>query len=85
MTTEIVNTHDAKSRLSQLIRQVEAGDEVILARNGTPVAKIIGWQPARPNRAPGVWAGRVDYRADIVESDDEVTALFDESKASGEQ
>ena len=41
--------------------------------------------PARPNRAPGVWAGRVDYRADIVESDDEVTALFDESKASGEQ
>ena len=55
MTTHVVNTHDRKSRLSDLIRKAEAGDDVILARNGTPVAKIIPWPPARPARRPGTW------------------------------
>ena len=38
MSTLVVNTHEAKSRLSALIRAAEEGDEVILARNGRPVA-----------------------------------------------
>lgn len=83
MTTHVVNTHDAKSRLSDLIRKAEAGDDVILARNGRPVARIISWPPAQPARRSGAWAGRVEYRADVVGPDDEVNALFDESAASG--
>ena len=81
MTTHVVNTHDAKSRLSDLIRKAEAGDDVILARNGTPVAKIIPWPPAQPARRPGAWSGRVEYRGDIVGPDEAVNALFDESAA----
>jgi prevent-host-death family protein len=81
MTTHVVNTHEAKSRLSDLIRKVEAGDDVILARNGTPVAKIVPWPPPRPVRRPGAWAGRVDYRVDVVGTDDVVNALFDASAA----
>ncbi len=79
MTTHVINTHEAKSRLSDLIRKAEAGDEVILARNGRPVAKLIPWRQARPARRSGAWAGRVEYRSDPVASDDEVVALFDES------
>ncbi|MFV0257399.1 MAG: type II toxin-antitoxin system Phd/YefM family antitoxin [Acidimicrobiales bacterium] len=41
----MVNTHDAKSRLSELIREAEEGIEVIVARNGRPVAKIVPWKP----------------------------------------
>ena len=79
MSTHVVNTHEAKSRLSELIRMAEAGDDVILARGGRPVAKLIAWPSARPARVPGSWAGRVDYRSEIVGPDADVAALFDES------
>ena len=83
MATTIVNTHEAKSRLSELIRKVQKGGEVIVARNGQPVAKIIAWPPPRPERRPGVWAGRVRYHGDIVESDEDVVAMFSESATGG--
>lgn len=78
MTTHVVNTHEAKSRLSELIREAEEGVEVIVARNGHPVAKIIPWRPERSVRVAGAWAGRVDYSDDVVGSDDEIVAMFDE-------
>ncbi len=81
MTTRVVNTHEAKSRLSELIREAEEGTEVILARNGRPVARIVPWRPDLPVRAPGAWAGRVRYGADVVGSDPDVLAAFDESTA----
>lgn len=79
MATRVVNTHEAKSRLSELIRDAEQGVEVIVARNGQPVARIIPWQPARPVRVPGAWAGRVHYSGDLAASDDDVVAMFEES------
>ena len=39
MAPHVVNTHEAKSRLSELIREAEAGREVIVARNGQPVER----------------------------------------------
>ena len=43
MTT--VNVHEAKSQLSRLLAQVEAGEEIIIARNGKPVAQLVGCNP----------------------------------------
>jgi prevent-host-death family protein len=79
MSVHEVNTHEAKSRLSELIREAEAGTDVIVARNGHPVAKIIPWPPKRPARVAGAWAGLVSYKTDPVPSDDEVTQLFEDS------
>ncbi len=79
MSTLMVNTHEAKSRLSELIRQAEAGSDVIVARNGRPVAKIIAWPPARDQRVLGSWAGQIRILDDIVGSDEEVNALFEQS------
>jgi len=82
MSTHIVNTHEAKSRLSELIREAEAGTDVIVARNGQPVAKIIPWPPTRPTRSGGAWRGRVEYGDDdIVASDADVVAEFERSAA----
>ncbi len=39
MTT--VNIHEAKTHLSRLLAQVEAGEEVVIARNGKPVARLV--------------------------------------------
>lgn len=71
-----VNTHEAKSRLSELIREAEAGREVIVARNGRPVARIVPWdQHAR--RRPGAWAGRVvGDLDDLVGPDPDIADLF---------
>ena len=79
MTTHVVNTHEAKSRLSELIREAEKGTEVIVARNGRPVAKIVAWTAASSTRLPGSWAGQIDYGEDIVGSDEDIVEMFDES------
>lgn len=82
MATHIVNTHEAKSRLSELIREAENGTEVIIARNGQPVAKIIPWPPARPERTAAAWRGRVEYDDSLVDSDAAVVALFSAASES---
>lgn len=79
MTTHVVNTYEAKTRLSELIREAEDGIEVIVARNGHPVAKIVPWKPERQVRVAGAWADRVSYVDDVVASDDDILAMFEES------
>ena len=82
MTTHVVNTHEAKSRLSELIREAEQGTEVIVARNGRPVAKIVAWTAASSTRVAGSWSGQVVYDVDIVGSDEDIVEMFDESSGA---
>ena len=79
MSTHVVNTHEAKSRLSELIREAEDGVEVIVARNGQPVARIVAWTAEHAVRVPGSWSGQLSYGDDIVGSDEEVVEMFGES------
>ena len=39
-----VNIHEAKTTLSRLLVQVEAGEDIIIARNGKPVARLVRFQ-----------------------------------------
>jgi prevent-host-death family protein len=39
---EHVNIHEAKTHLSRLLERVEAGDEIVIARNGRPIARLVG-------------------------------------------
>jgi len=49
-----VNVHEAKTHLSALLSEVEQGEDIVIARNGTPVARLVRVQPrARPE--PGSW------------------------------
>lgn len=45
--TTIVNVQDAKTRLSELLRRVESGEDVVIARAGTPIARISAATPPR--------------------------------------
>ncbi len=56
--TITVNVHEAKTRLSQLLTQVQAGEEVIIAKAGRPQAKLV---PIRDEteRRPGIVKGAV--------------------------
>lgn len=60
-----VNIHEAKTHLSRLIEEVAAGDEVIIARNGTPVARLLPIAARSHPRQPGQWRGRVRIGADF--------------------
>lgn len=72
----MVNIHEAKTHLSRLLREVERGDEVVIARAGTPVAKLIAYTPLSEAREPGIWRGRVVMAADFDELPDDVMAAF---------
>ncbi|HKU98649.1 MAG TPA: type II toxin-antitoxin system prevent-host-death family antitoxin [Vineibacter sp.] len=57
---EPVTIHAAKTQLSQLIRRVEAGEEIIIARGDKPVAKLVPVQaPITPKRQFGSLKGQV--------------------------
>jgi len=57
-----VNVHDAKTNLSALLLEVENGEEVIIARNGVPVAKLVPY--VEQTRVLGVAEGLVTYISD---------------------
>ncbi len=53
-----VNIHEAKTNLSRLLAKVEAGEDVVIARNGTPVARLVPVQ--RPGKRQfGSMKGRI--------------------------
>jgi prevent-host-death family protein len=60
-----VNIQEAKSNLSKLINQVIAGEEVIVAKSGKPVAKIVPIENPTQNRKPGSAKGKLTISDDF--------------------
>lgn len=60
-----VNIHEAKTHLSRLIAKVAEGEEVIIARSGEPVAKIIPIERTGTKRILGQDAGLVEIADDF--------------------
>ena len=61
-----VNIHEAKTNLSRLLARVEAGEEVVIARNGKPVARLERVQQ-RGLRQPGRWKGKIEIGESFFE------------------
>ena len=55
---ETVNVHEAKTHLSRLLERAHAGEEVIIAKNGRPYARLCPLEKPPPRR-PGLLAGEV--------------------------
>lgn len=70
--TKIVNMHEAKTSLSKLVEEAERGEDILLARAGKIVARIVALRPAR-TRELGQWKGKVrmseDFDAPLPEED----------------
>jgi prevent-host-death family protein len=66
-----VNMHEAKSQLSALVEAVNAGEEVVIARAGKPVARLVPYRAQAEPRRPGGWEGRIwvadDFDAPLPE------------------
>lgn len=72
-----VNVYEAKTHLSQLIDRAAAGEEIVIARAGRPVARLVALRDAPSRRrTPGAWRGKVSVADDFDELPAEMEAAF---------
>lgn len=62
---EQVNIHAAKTNLSRLVDEVAGGAEIVIAKNGKPMAKLVPYKTAKPARRPGFLKGRIKIAGDF--------------------
>jgi antitoxin (DNA-binding transcriptional repressor) of toxin-antitoxin stability system len=71
-----VNVYEAKTHLSKLLDQVESGEEIVIARNGRPVATLSAHRAAETSRSGrGAWKGKLDMGR-FAEADAEIERDF---------
>jgi prevent-host-death family protein len=79
---QTVNIHAAKTQLSRLVDEAAAGQEIVIARAGRPVAKLVpleAAQPHKPRRVLGALVGRLQVPADFdAPLSDEELVSFEE-------
>lgn len=74
---QVVNIHDAKTRLSKLLEQVQSGEDVVIARAGAPIARLIPYAPRRNEIAPpGSMQGEIWIADDFDEPIDDLFDVF---------
>ncbi len=73
-----VNIHEAKTHFSRLVSKVLSGEEVIVAKNGTPLVRITAISAPNGLRTPGLSKGAADIAVDFDEPlPDEVLREFE--------
>ncbi len=72
----MVNVHEAKTHLSRLLERVSAGEEIVIAKAGRPVAKLIPYLESEEPRKMGGWKGRVWIADDFDELPPDLLAAF---------
>ena len=64
-STRQVNVHEAKTHISKLLGEVEKGHEIVLARDGTPIAKRVPFRAKRNRITFGDFKGRIHVPDDF--------------------
>jgi prevent-host-death family protein len=72
-----VNVHEAKTHLSRLLERVEAGESVIIARAGKPVAVLGPYREARPPRRLGTCQGQITIADDFDDLPEDMVRAFE--------
>jgi antitoxin (DNA-binding transcriptional repressor) of toxin-antitoxin stability system len=60
-----VNIHEAKTQLSKLLRRVQDGEEIVIAKAGKPIARLSRFPDRPPDRVPGMDKGKVVIHPDF--------------------
>ena len=78
MAESTVNVHEAKTHLSRLLERVEAGEEVVIARAGRPIARLVPYRRLAEPRPLGIWRGQVTIGPEFDAVDEEIADLFEQ-------
>lgn len=77
LVMQIANIHEAKTHLSKLIERVAEGNEIIIAKAGKPVARLVAYKEAAPPiRKPGSMKGKIKILPGFDAVDEEIETLF---------
>jgi prevent-host-death family protein len=76
VVSRTVNVHEAKTHLSRLLEAVEAGEDVVIARAGKPIARLVPATMRTEPRIPGAWRGQGFIADDFDETPDDLIAAF---------
>jgi prevent-host-death family protein len=73
-----VNIHEAKTQLSKLAEQAGAGEEIIIAKSGKPIARLVPLEQRATIRKKGLLKGKIKTTKDFDQPlPDEVVDLFE--------
>jgi len=75
---DIVNIHEAKKQLSEILYRVEKGEKIIIANRGKPVAFLSPYTESN-QRIPGKLKGEFTVPEKFYQCDEEIINLFDRS------
>lgn len=62
---ESKNIHEAKTHLSRLVDRAALGEEIIIAKAGKPLAKLVPYRGDESPREQGIWRGKVEIADDF--------------------
>jgi prevent-host-death family protein len=78
-----VNVHEAKTQLSRLLRRVQAGEEIVIAKSGHPVARLVPLGEPPRDRELGIARGGIVIAADFdAPLPADVLAAFEDAHSS---
>lgn len=60
-----INVHEAKTNLSKLLKRVLVGEEIIIAKAGKPIAKLVPYRTTLQKRIPGSARGKIKLSEDF--------------------
>lgn len=76
MTEHVVNVYEAKTHFSRLLDRAAAGENIVIARAGRPVARLVAFEHREAPRKPGAWRGKVRIASDFDVLPEEIAAAF---------
>lgn len=59
---ESINVHEAKTHFSRLLERVNRGEEIVIAKAGKPVARIVPYDARPSKRTPGSAKGKIQIQ-----------------------
>lgn len=71
------NVYEAKTQLSKLLDRAADGEDIVIARNGRPVARLVPIQRSTTRRTPGAWQGKVWMAPDFDDTPQEIIDAMD--------
>lgn len=72
-----INMHEAKTRLSVLVEEAIAGEEVVIAKSGVPMVRLVPVQRDTAPRKPGRFKGKISVSSDFEQTPEEVIDTFE--------